>query len=78
MKLPRAIRFFRKPDHISFLIALVFVIISNFLSNLLVIRVSSEIIVSTVFKVFIALSVISSKLPIGVETTYNDPTFKAP
>ena len=30
MKLPRAIRFFRKPDHISFLIALVFVIISNF------------------------------------------------
>tara|TARA_Y100001936_G_C16024853_1_gene641840 strand:- start:424 stop:780 length:357 start_codon:yes stop_codon:yes gene_type:complete len=31
MKLPRAIRFFRKPDHISFLIALVFVIISNFM-----------------------------------------------
>ena len=31
MKLPRAIRFFRKPDHISFLIALVFVIISNFI-----------------------------------------------
>ena len=30
MKLPQAIRFFRKPDHISFLIALVFVIISNF------------------------------------------------
>tara|TARA_B100000029_G_C17224072_1_gene832858 strand:+ start:8 stop:355 length:348 start_codon:yes stop_codon:yes gene_type:complete len=30
MKLPRAIRFFRKPDHISFLIALVFVIFSNF------------------------------------------------
>ena len=30
MKLPQAIRFFRKPAHISFLIALVFVIISNF------------------------------------------------
>jgi len=30
MKLPRSIRFFRKPDHISFLIGLVFVIISVF------------------------------------------------
>ncbi len=31
MKLPQAIRFFRKPDHIAFLGGLVFIILSNFL-----------------------------------------------
>tara|TARA_B100000029_G_scaffold363409_3_gene356470 strand:- start:1059 stop:1412 length:354 start_codon:yes stop_codon:yes gene_type:complete len=31
IKLPNAVRFFRKPDHISFLIALGFIIISNFI-----------------------------------------------
>ena len=30
MKLPRSIRFFRKPDHISFLIGLIFIIIAVF------------------------------------------------
>ena len=30
MKLPRSIRFFRKPDHISFLIGLVFILVSIF------------------------------------------------
>ena len=30
MKLPSSVRFFRKPDHISFLIGLAFIIISSF------------------------------------------------
>ena len=30
MKLPRSIRFFRKPDHISFLIGLIFIFVSIF------------------------------------------------
>ena len=33
MKLPRSIRFFRKPDHISFLIGLIFIFVSIFTNN---------------------------------------------
>ena len=33
MKLPRTIRFFRKPDHISFLIGLFFILVSVFTNS---------------------------------------------
>ena len=33
MKLPKSIRFFRKPDHISFLIGLIFIFVSIFTNN---------------------------------------------
>ena len=33
MKLPRTIRFFRKPDHISFLIGLFFILVSIFTNS---------------------------------------------
>ena len=52
----------------------IFVLISYLERRIFDLRVSSAAIKSTLFKIFIALKVISSKFPIGVETRYKVPT----